>query len=82
MIETPAPLMPAHDGRRRPGLGKSVVRGIILLARQYKAYKWSGYIPLHNLSPKERRDVKAAATYLDRLAGWKLAKNKKVDEDA
>jgi hypothetical protein len=55
---------------RRPGFGAKVLRGIMLIVRIYRSYSRTGYLPLVELNPKERDDVRRAILYLEQFSGW------------
>jgi len=79
MIETPQPVPHDMHTRRRPGLGRSVVRGLLILCRLFRSYRHQKYLPLYGVTGKDRRDLNNAMDYTWRLVSWKLTKD---EEDA
>lgn len=81
MIETPQPVPHDMHTRRRPGLGRSVVRGLLILTRQYRAYQRTKYIALHDITGKDRADLNRAMSYIERLVSWKLTKDEEKSDE-
>ena len=68
-IPKPKPKAPEKI-KFRPGIGASVMRGFLVLARLFRAYWTSGYLPLLEVRGEDRRDLRRAVRYIDRLGSW------------
>jgi hypothetical protein len=72
-IQKPEPKAPEKI-KRRPGLGVSVMRGLLVLSRLSRHYWTTGYLPVLEVRGDDRRDLRRAMRYIERLGSWKFWK--------
>ena len=80
MIEIARPNKPPAPSRR-PGLGASRLRGLETLARMFRAYRGSKYLPLYEIKGKDWQDLANAIEYIWILVGWKIDADKRKKDD-
>jgi hypothetical protein len=75
-IPRPEPKAP-EKFKRRPGIGVSIMRGLLVLSRLSKHYWTTGYLPVLEVRGEERRDLRRAMRYVDDLGSWFFWKSMK-----
>jgi len=68
-IPKPRPKAP-EKFKRRPGIGSSIMRGLLVLSRLSNHYWTSGYLPVLEVRGEDRRDLRRALKYAEKLGSW------------